>query len=56
MPITDKEIRQVVVIGAVATLLGVLPGGSSPVTDLTATLGRRGKRRAVVVNDLLGGL
>ncbi|MCW2608094.1 MAG: Flagellar motor switch protein FliM [Frankiales bacterium] len=41
---------------AVATLLGVLPGGSSGVTVLTASLGRRGKRRAVVVHDLLGGL
>ena len=41
---------------AAATLLGVLPGGGSPVTVLTASLGRRGKRRAVVVHDLLGGL
>lgn len=42
--------------GAVATLLGVLPGGTHPITVLTASLGRRGKRRAVVVHDLLGGL
>ncbi len=41
---------------AVLTLLGVLPGGAHPVTVLTASLGRRGKRRAVVVHDLLGGL
>lgn len=45
---------------AAATLLGVLPGGTAshtvPVTVLTASLGRRGKRRAVVVHDLLGGL
>lgn len=40
---------------AAATLLGVLPGGSDAVTVLTASLGRRGKRRAVVVHDLLGG-
>ena len=38
---------------AAQTLLGVLPGD---VTVLTASLGRRGKRRAVVVHDLLGGL
>ncbi len=41
---------------AVATLLGVLPGGNGDVVVLTASLGRRGKRRAVVVHDLLGGL
>ncbi|MCU1691763.1 MAG: hypothetical protein JWM64_854 [Frankiales bacterium] len=41
---------------AAATLLGVLPGGAHPVIVLTASLGRRGKRRAVVVHDLLGGL
>lgn len=42
--------------GALTTLFGVLPGGSAPVAVLTASLGRRGTRRAVVVHDLLGGL
>lgn len=38
------------------TLVGVLPGSGRPVQVLTASLGRRGKRRAVVVHELLGGL
>jgi flagellar motor switch protein FliM len=38
-------------------LHGILDGpGSNPLTVLTAALGRRGRRRAVVVHDLLGSL
>lgn len=41
---------------ALSALVGVLGGGSEDVTVLTAALGRRGKRRAVVVGSPYGGL
>lgn len=37
-------------------LLGVLPARGSSAPVLTASLGRRGRRRAVLVHQLLGGL
>jgi flagellar motor switch protein FliM len=41
---------------ALATLVGVLSGGAEDVPVLTAALGRRGRRRAVVVDSPYGGL
>lgn len=41
---------------ALSALVGVLAGSGDNVTVLTAALGRRGKRRAVVVGSSYGGL
>lgn len=41
---------------ALSALVGVLSGDAEDVTVLTAALGRRGKRRAVVVGSPYGGL